>query len=117
MRLSSGYRPGKMQEMTGGARLYMMKHHTNVWEVPNNTHQPGIYGHPAGCPLELPFRCIQAYTGVDGTVLDPFGGSGTTLIAAEKTGRTALLCERQPVYCDAAITRWETFTGEVARTS
>lgn len=108
-------KPGAMQEMTSDARLYMMKHHTNVWDIANNTHQPGKYGHPAVCPVEIPFRCIQAYTGADGTVMDPFGGSGTTLIAAEKAGRTALLCERQPIYCDAAIARWETFTGKTVR--
>ncbi|MCC6697354.1 MAG: site-specific DNA-methyltransferase [Candidatus Hydrogenedentes bacterium] len=65
------------------------------------------FGHPAVCPVEIPFRCIHTYTPVGATVLDPFGGSGTTLIAAEKAGRSALLCERQPCYCDATIARWE----------
>ncbi len=93
--------------MTNEAQLYMMGHHTNVWDVANPTRQLQTYGHPATCPFEIPFRCIQAYTSSDGIVLDPFGGAGTTLIAAERAGRTALLCERQTEYCDATIARWE----------
>jgi DNA modification methylase len=46
--------------------------------------------------------------------LDPFGGSGTTLIAAEKTGRCARLVELDPRYCDVILTRWEHATGQQA---
>ena len=107
-------KPGKMTRMSEDARVYMARHHTNVWELPNPTNQVRDYGHPATCPLEIPFRCIQAYTEVSGLVLDPFGGSGTTLIAAEKTGRIAFLCEFRPEFCDAAVSRWERWTGERA---
>jgi DNA modification methylase len=48
-------------------------------------------------------------------VLDPFGGSGTTLIAAEKTGRRARLIEFDPAYCDQIIQRFEKLTGKQAR--
>jgi DNA modification methylase len=47
-------------------------------------------------------------------VLDSFGGSGTTLIAAEKNGRTALLMELDPRYCDVIVKRWQDFTGKQA---
>jgi DNA modification methylase len=47
-------------------------------------------------------------------VLDSFGGSGTTLIAAEKNGRTALLMELDPRYCDVIVRRWQDYTGRQA---
>jgi len=47
-------------------------------------------------------------------VLDPFGGSGTALIAAEQTGRCARLMELDPRYCDVIVKRWEQFTGKQA---
>ena len=49
-----------------------------------------------------------------GIVLDLFGGSGSTLIAAHKTGRRARLCELDPVYCDRILSRWETFAKDDA---
>jgi DNA modification methylase len=48
------------------------------------------------------------------TLLDPFGGSGTTLIAAEKTGRSARLIEYDPAYCDTILRRFERVTGKQA---
>ena len=47
-------------------------------------------------------------------MLDLFGGSGSTLIAAEKTGRRARLCELDPIYCDRILVRWETYAGDDA---
>jgi DNA modification methylase len=47
-------------------------------------------------------------------VLDPFGGSGTTMIAAERSGRAARLMEIDPIYCDVTIRRWQTLSGETA---
>jgi DNA modification methylase len=47
-------------------------------------------------------------------VLDPFGGSGTTLIACERTGRQARLIEMEPKYCDVIVRRWQEFSGKVA---
>ena len=47
-------------------------------------------------------------------VLDAFGGSGSTLIAAEKTGRCARLIEYDPLYCDTIVRRWESYTGKRA---
>jgi DNA modification methylase len=47
-------------------------------------------------------------------VLDPFGGSGTTMIAAEKNGRVSRLMELDPIYCDVIVKRWQDFTGQKA---
>lgn len=78
------------------------------------TRQLEQYGHPGVCPVEIPYLALLAYTRPAATVLDPFGGSGTTLIAAEKTGRKALLSEVSPRFCDMSVKRWESFTGEKA---
>jgi DNA modification methylase len=51
----------------------------------------------------------------NGIILDPFGGSGTTILAAERTGRTARLIELDPLYVDVAIRRWGRITGVPAR--
>ena len=48
------------------------------------------------------------------SIFEPFGGSGTTLIAAEKASRSAYAMERNPAYCDAIVKRWETLTGSRA---
>jgi len=104
-------KPGNMPKMTRGGRDYMSKCHTDVWEIPAVTNQVEQYGHPAVCPVEIPFRSIQAYTGNNESVFEPFGGSGTTLIAAEKASRKAYLMELNPVYCDVIIGRWEKLTG------
>jgi len=68
-------------------------------------------------PIALVARMIRNSTRPDPTqiVLDPFMGSGTTLMAAEQTGRTAYGIELDPVYCDVICKRWEAFTGKVAK--
>ena len=107
-------KPGEMPKMTPEAVAYMVSHQTNVWNIPAVTHQMELYGHPAVCPVEIPYRCILAYTPEKGVVFEPFGGSGTTLIAAEKAGRTAILVEQSPAYCDMIIRRWEKYTDRNA---
>lgn len=89
----------------------MSRYHTDVWEVPAVTNQMERFGHPAVCPVEIPYRSIQAYTGNWASIFEPFGGSGTTLIAAEKASRRAYVMEINPAYCDVIIRRWETLTG------
>ena len=70
--------------------------------------------HPTMKPVELVANCMKDGT-VDGdSVLDVFGGSGTTLIAAEQLNRNAFLMELDPHYCDVIIARWEKLTGEKA---
>lgn len=108
-------KPGEMPLMTADAVSYMLNHQTNVWEVPAITHQVERYGHPAVCPVEIPYRSVLAYTPDGGAVLEPFGGSGTTLIAAEKAGRAAFVMERLPEYCDIIVKRWQDFSGAKPR--
>lgn len=70
--------------------------------------------HPATFPIDLPAAYIQSMTDEEDAVIDPFGGSGTTMIACEQLDRVCYMCELDPKYCDVIIDRWETFTGEKA---
>ncbi|MCL4796484.1 MAG: site-specific DNA-methyltransferase [Bryobacteraceae bacterium] len=70
--------------------------------------------HPTMKPVELVERAIQNSSKSRDTVLDPFGGSGTTLIACEKAGRQARLIELEPKYCDVICQRYSAFSGRPA---
>ncbi len=65
-------------------------------------------------PVELVERAINNSSKVGDIVLDGFGGSGSTLIAAEKTRRKARLMELDPKFCDVIVRRWEEYTGKKA---
>ena len=73
--------------------------------------------HPTMKPVELMEYQILNNTKGQDVVLDLFGGSGSTLIACEKTGRKARLMELDPKYCDVIVKRWEDFTGKKAELS
>jgi DNA modification methylase len=62
-------------------------------------------------PLPLIERAIENSSKSGALVLDPFMGSGSTLIACERSGRTSACIELEPHYCDAIVARWEAFTG------
>lgn len=83
----------------------------SVWEIPRPKRSEE---HPTMKPLELIIRAIRNSTQKGEIVLDPFGGSGSTLIAAEQTGRKARLVELDPKYCDVIVTRWQNLTGLTA---
>jgi DNA modification methylase len=70
--------------------------------------------HKATFPTYLPENIIQNFCPLKGSVLDTFGGTGTTMIAAEKLNRTSYLMELDPKYCDVIVKRWEDFTGKQA---
>jgi len=70
--------------------------------------------HPTMKPVELVERGIRNSSRPGDVVLDPFGGSGTTLIAAEKSGRKARLIELDPKYADVIVRRWQDWTGQQA---
>jgi hypothetical protein len=70
--------------------------------------------HPTKKPVGLVERAIRNSSPHGGLVLDPFGGSGTTLIAAERTGRVARLLELDPRYVDVIVARWQAETGRDA---
>ena len=70
--------------------------------------------HPTVKPVALVADAIKDCTRRGEVVLDPFGGSGTTLIAAQKVGRSARLIEFDPQYCDTIIQRFQAYTGHPA---
>ena len=70
--------------------------------------------HTAAFPVALPEFFIKAYSDEGDIIFDPFMGSGTTLIAAEKNGRIAYGTEISPIYCDVIVSRWENATGKKA---
>lgn len=70
--------------------------------------------HPTMKPVALVQKCIENSSNASNLVVDPFGGSGTAMIAAEACGRASALIELSPAYCDVIVTRWETATGQKA---
>ena len=70
--------------------------------------------HPTVKPVQMIADAIRDVSGRGEIVLDTFAGSGSTLIAAHKTGRRAFLCELDPVYCDRIIARWEAYAKDEA---
>jgi DNA modification methylase len=83
----------------------------DVWNI-ERPHKNDL--HPTMKPVALVERAIRNSSRKGDLVFDPFGGSGTTLIAAEKTGRHASLIELDPKYVDVIVRRWQEFTGETA---
>jgi DNA modification methylase len=70
--------------------------------------------HPAVFPVDLVSEMLTAFSDPDDVVYEPFCGSGTQLISAQKNGRTCLAMEIAPSYCDVAIQRWQNFSGQFA---
>jgi DNA modification methylase len=85
---------------------------TDLWAVKKVNPQSMV--HLTEKPVALAVRAIQYSSRPGENVLDLFGGSGSTLIAAEQTGRKSFLMELDPLYCDVIVQRWETFTGRKA---
>jgi DNA modification methylase len=88
------------------------RYRTNVWEYAGvNTFRAGraddLAMHPTVKPTAMMADAIRDVTKRGALVLDPFAGSGTTLIAAEKTGRTCCAIEYDPRYCDVIVRRWQ----------
>lgn len=92
-----------------GKPVYPANAPADVWEAKK------VYKTVHSCekPVDLIVNILDTYH-KNSTVLDSFGGSGSTLIACEKTGREARLMELDPKYCDVIIKRWEDYTGETA---
>ena len=95
------------------------RYRTNVWEYRGvNTRKAGrleeLALHPTVKPVAMIADAIKDVSCRGGIVLDLFGGSGSSLIAAHKTGRRARVCELDPVYCDRILHRWETFAKDDA---
>jgi DNA modification methylase len=85
---------------------------TDVWSI--KKVNPNNMVHLTEKPVQLAVRAMQYSSRPGENVLDLFGGSGSTLIAAEQTNRKAFLMELDPLYGDVIVQRWETFTGRKA---
>ena len=95
------------------------RYRTNVWDHAGISSIGGkrdeeLAMHPTVKPVALVADAIRDCSRRGEIVLDCFAGSGTTLIAAEKTGRRVRIIEYDPVYCDTIIRRWESYTGRDA---
>lgn len=93
----------------GGAGWYGDDTQSTVIEIPNPRVSPE---HPTMKPVELITYCLNNSSRPGHVVLDLFGGSGSTLIAAQVTGRTARLIELDPHYCDVICRRYQKVTGD-----
>jgi DNA modification methylase len=100
-----GWKPGAAHNW------YADRKQDTVWEVDKPVRNAD---HPTMKPIALVSKALQNSSKRGDLVLDLFGGSGSTLIAAEKTGRTAYLMELDPKYCDVIVKRWEQLTGQTA---
>jgi DNA modification methylase len=96
----------------------------NVWNYPGfngfsrkGTEAASTFHHPTVKPIGLVADAILDCTKRDDVVLDPFLGSGTTILAAERTGRRGFGIEIDPIYIDTAVERWERLTGKKALNS
>jgi DNA modification methylase len=97
----------------GAAHVFLGPNNaTDLWHVKKVNPQSMI--HLTEKPVELAVRAIQYSSRAGENVLDLFGGSGSTLIAAEQTGRRAFLMELDGLYCDVIVQRWEKFTARKA---
>ncbi|WP_137702228.1 site-specific DNA-methyltransferase [Marimonas lutisalis] len=95
------------------------RYRTNVWEYRGVNSRHGnrleeLALHPTVKPVQMIADAIRDVSGRGDIVLDIFGGSGSTLIAAEKTGRRGYLGELDPIYCDRILARWEAFAKDEA---
>jgi DNA modification methylase len=95
------------------------RYRTNVWDYAGISslgakRMEELAMHPTVKPVALVADAIRDCSQRGEIVLDVFGGSGTTLIAAESNGRRARLLEYDPSYCDTIVQRWETYTGKPA---
>ena len=95
------------------------RYRTNVWQYRGMNSRSGdrdelLHVHPTVKPVALVADAILDVSERNGLVLDPFAGSGSTLIAAHKTGRRGRLMELDPIYVDRAVRRWQTFAKDEA---
>jgi len=95
------------------------RHRSNVWDYRGNAgfhseRDDELACHATVKPWSMVADAIRDCSKPGGIILDPFGGSGTTAIAAERTRRKARLIELDPIYCDVAVRRWEKLTDKEA---
>lgn len=108
--LGKGYRHQHEFILFDGYIKENIKNETDLWNIDRDVK----YEHPTQKPVDLVARAIQNSSKENDLILDLFGGSGSTLIAAEQTKRKCYTMELDPKYCDVIVKRWETLTGEKA---
>tara|TARA_R110002050_G_scaffold81742_7_gene175019 strand:- start:4709 stop:5857 length:1149 start_codon:yes stop_codon:yes gene_type:complete len=109
--LGVGYRHQHEFILFNGNIKKSIKNESDLWNIARDTN----YKHPTQKPVALAQRAIENTTSKGNLVLDLFGGSGSTLIAAEKSARKCYMMELDPIYIDVIIQRWENFTGKQAK--
>ena len=105
LRKPGGYRTTPMIQR---ALSMLQRNEIDAWMLPVWTGIPGISlqdGHPAPFPVEIAERLIRLFSFAGDTVLDPFAGSGTTAVAAIRTGRSSISVEIEEIYVNAATRR------------
>jgi len=101
-----GWKPGAARAWYAG------RTQTSVFEVPRPKASPD---HPTGKPVALVAAHLVNSSEVDDVTLEPFAGSGTTMIACNMVGRRCIALELEPRYCQVIVDRWEAFTGMTAQ--
>lgn len=93
------------------------EYYTDVWNVDwsGKKRQPTEIQHPTVKPVELFARPMRVHTRAGDICLEPFSGSGSQIIAAEKLGRRCFAIEKEAYFCDVAVQRWEAWTGQKAK--
>ena len=110
--IAFGYAPGPGRRGRGGRGWYGGNDQDSVLEVPRPA---ASWEHPTTKPVELIRRCLANSSPPEGVVLDPFAGSGSTLVACEVLGISGRAVELDPCYCDVIVRRFEDLTGQVPR--
>jgi DNA modification methylase len=107
-----GYTPSPGRRGRGAGGFYGGNGQSSVLEVPRPAASPD---HPTAKPVELLRRLIANSSRRGHIVLDPFGGSGSALVACQELSRRAFVMEIDPAYCDVIMARFEALTGHRAR--
>ena len=107
--MGQGYRHQHEFCLFNGKIDEVVKNESDLWQVKKDTN----YVHPTQKPVALSVRAFGNHVKLL-NVLDLFGGSGSTMIGAEQTGRNCYMMELDPKYCDVIVKRWEDFTGKKA---
>ena len=107
--MGNGYRHQHEFCLFNGKIDDAIKNESDLWNIKKDSR----YVHPTQKPVELSVRAFGNHIRLT-NVLDLFGGSGSTLIGAEQTGRKSFVMELDPKYCDVIIKRWQDFSGQEA---
>lgn len=107
--MGNGYRHQHEFCLFNGKIDEVVKNESDLWQIKKDTN----YVHPTQKPVALSVRAFGNHVKLL-NVLDLFGGSGSTMIGAEQTGRNCYMMELDPKYCDVIVKRWEDFTGQKA---